>query len=102
MFKRAYIINFEKGNPFDNFNYKDFHNTLTSAKGILDWWHYLETTYIVITEQNVLASDIGEFMRQIAPKKRLFICELNLRNHDGLLQKDAWDWINKYNMNIRL
>lgn len=96
MRRKAYIICIAKGGVLDKFDYKQFHDTLTTAKGVIDWWHYLETTYIIITEQYVMASNVGQFVRQIAPQKELFVCELNLSNHDGWLTKEAWDWINKY------
>jgi hypothetical protein len=96
MNRKAYIINFAKGGMLDNFDYKKFHDSLTTAKGVINWWHYLEPTYIIIVENNITATNVADFVRQLMPQKYLLIAELNLRNHDGWLPKEAWDWINKY------
>ncbi|MFM2394504.1 MAG: hypothetical protein RLZZ546_2486 [Bacteroidota bacterium] len=89
---KAYIINFDKGGFF---NYQKFHKTLTTADGIISWWHYLESSYIVITNRNTSATNVSEFVRANMPDKHFFVCELNLKNHDGWLPQEAWDWINK-------
>jgi hypothetical protein len=95
MFKKAYIINYEKGGVFDNFDYKKFHNTLTTANGILNWWHYLGSSYIIITENNITATNVSEFVKQYMKNKLFLVVELNLQNHSGWLPKEAWEWINK-------
>ena|ERR1035437_4848917 len=92
---KAYIINFNKGGWNDPFNYKAFHDKLITANGILNWWHHLDCTYIVIVDSNISAKNIAEYLYQIAPSKEIFVCELNLKNHNGWLSQEAWDWINK-------
>ena len=94
---KAYILNFDKGGLLDAFNYKNFHNTLTTAKGINNWWHYLETSYIIVTDNNITATNLSDYIRQLMPNKLFFICELNLKNHNGWLPTDAWEWINQFN-----
>ncbi len=101
MYKKAYIINFDKGGVLDTFDYKMFHNTLTTAKGLISWWHYLECTYIIIVDQSINSQGISQFIRQIAPKKRFLVSELNLKDHDGWLSKEAWDWINKFSEQLK-
>lgn len=94
MFRKAYIINFDKGGLLDTFDYKKFHDTLTTAKGVINWWHYIESSYIIIVEKNISATIIGNFVQQYMPNKHFFVSELNLNNHNGWLPKEAWDWIN--------
>lgn len=98
MKKKAYIISFDKDGIFDLFNYTDFHNKLTTAKGVINWFHYLQTSYIIITENNVKASDISSFLLKIMPKKHFVVFEVNLNNYNGWLPQTAWDWIKKWNL----
>jgi len=63
----------------------------------MSWWHYLESSYIIIVESNITATDICNFIQQLMPNKHFFVSELNLQNHNGWLPKEAWDWINKFN-----
>lgn len=95
MFNKAYIISFDKGGLLDTFDYVGLHNTLIAADGILSWWHYLETSYIVITSSNITASNIASYVMQLMPNKHFFVSELNLENHNGFLPQEAWDWINQ-------
>ncbi|MFM2229448.1 MAG: hypothetical protein RL607_706 [Bacteroidota bacterium] len=96
MYNKAYIINFDKGGLIDSFDYKKFHDNLTTAKGVINWWHYLESSYIIITDANVTATNVSDFVLQHMKEKHFLVVELNLKNHNGWLPKEAWDWINKY------
>jgi hypothetical protein len=96
MYRKAYIINFDKGGSFDSFEYKSFHDTLTTAKGVINWFHYLESSYILIVDRNISASNISDFVQPLLPNKYFLVCELNLRNHNGWLPQEAWTWIDKY------
>jgi len=97
-FFKAYIITFDKNKKIGS---EDFHNTIAKAKGIETWWHYLESTYILIVKDNISASDISKFIMDIAPENLFFVCELNLKNHNGWLPPKAWEWINQVNNNIK-
>lgn len=96
MYYKTYIINFDKGGITDTFDYKKFHDTLTTANGIISWWHYIESSYIIATSMTVTATNVSDFIMQHMPNKHFFVSELNLNNHNGWLPKEAWDWINKY------
>jgi hypothetical protein len=93
---KAFIITYAKGGLTDGFNYKKFHDTLTKANGILNWWHYLDSSYIIIVQDGITATNVSDYVRSIAPNKRFFTCQLNLNDHNGWLPQEAWDWINKY------
>ncbi len=96
MYNKAYIINFDKGGILDSFDYKKFHDSITTAKGVVNWWHYLESSYIIITNNTTTATNVSDFVIQHMPNKHFLVAELNLKNHNGWLPKEAWDWINKY------
>lgn len=94
--RKAYIINFDKGGLFDNFDYEKFHTDLTNAKGVINWWHYLKSSYLIITESNATATSITNFVMKKMPQKYFVVFEVNLQNHNGWLPKEAWEWIEKY------
>jgi len=96
MFSKTYIINFDKGGVLDNFNYNKFHDSLIAAKGLISWWHYLESSYIIIVEDHITATNISKFVESHMPDKYFIVVELNLSNHNGWLPKEAWNWINKH------
>lgn len=95
MWDKFYILIIDKGGLLDSFDYKGFHEKLTTANGIKAWWHYLESTYIIKVEFGITAHNVSEYVQKIAPNKKFFVCELNLGNHNGWLPQEAWDWINK-------
>lgn len=92
---RAYIITFNR-KLFESLDYSKFHTDLTTASAIIDWWHFLENAYIVIVESRFTATDINNYLMQIAPNKNFFVCQLNLSDHNGWLPPQAWDWVNRY------
>jgi hypothetical protein len=93
--KKAYIINFDKGGLLDRFNYNRLHEVLTNDPKVSSWWHYLESSYIVTSQFNVKAEYFAQLFTQLNDDKSVFVCELNLKNCNGLLPNGAWDWIKK-------
>jgi hypothetical protein len=66
---------------------------LTSADGIISWWHYLDCAYILIVEYRTTSKNICDYVRTIIGDKEFFICEVNLYNYNGFLNPEAWKWI---------
>ncbi len=94
---KSYIITYDEPGLFSSYSPVEFHKHLTRpGNGIVDWWHYFKSTYIVIVTKNVSAEDMYKFLSQNIPNKTFFVSEINLKNHNGLMQQEAWDWINKY------
>ncbi len=91
---KSYIVTFDKGGIIDTFDYTKFHEQLTNAQGLLSWWHYLPTTYILLVPNTSSASVIAQFILPIAPNKHFFVAKVDLRDYNGWLPKEAWDWIN--------
>lgn len=92
MERKAYIITFDKGGLLDTFDYNKFHEQLTKADGVISWWHYLQTTYILIVGANSNATSITNTLLNIMPNKHFFVSKLDLKDHNGLLPKEAWEW----------
>ena len=96
MKRKSYIIVFTKSSLLDSFDYTKFHSTITTAPGVVNWWHYIDNAYIIITDSNTTATNVSDFVQVHMPNKHFIVSELNLKNHNGWLPKEAWDWINKY------
>jgi len=76
-----------------NFNSADIHRIITTLSGNSDWWHYLPDVYIISnlnTEQFIADRIISEF-----PGLLFLVVAVNLNNHNGVLPKDAWEWIKR-------
>ncbi len=96
MNRKTYIIIFNKGGLLDNFDFTKFHDRLTTATGLISWWHYIDNAYIIVTEYNITATKVSDFVGRHLPQKQFLVSELNLNNHNGWLPQEAWDWIDKY------
>lgn len=92
---KAFIIVIDKGGILSSFNSTQFHNSITNAQGVKNWWHYIDNSYILITDWAITAKNITDFIMKITPNTKFFICELKLNNHNGWLPPEAWEWINK-------
>lgn len=93
---KAYILVLDKETADYSFDSNDFHHKITTAKGVISWWHYIDNTYILITEKRVIAKSITDFVRSTTNELHFFISELNLNNHNGWLPNEAWEWINEH------
>lgn len=92
MSSKSYLITLST--PYEpNFNLVEFHAKITTAGGILSWWHYIENSYIVVVNENINSTAITNYIMGIAPGQRFFVAEIVLNNSNGFLQKDAWNWI---------
>lgn len=94
---KFYIITLDIGGQLDAFDYKKFHDSITTAKGVQSWWHHLDSTYILKVDFDITANNIAEYIYKINSNKKFFVCELNINNINGYLPKQAWDWIRDNN-----
>lgn len=86
---KAYSITYDLKAPG-----RDYSGMYKAIKSTGTWWHYLESTWLVATDES--PSQIGEKLRRhIDQNDRLLIIEIR-NNKDGWLSKDAWDWINTH------
>lgn len=83
---KAYAINYDLKAPGRNYTL-----LYEEIKKSPQWWHYLESTWIIITDEtptqvwNRLANHID---------KNDYLMVIEVRdNVQGWLPKDAWDWI---------
>lgn len=83
---RAYSINYDLKAPG-----RDYAGLYEAIKSSGQWWHYLDSTWIVISNES--ATGIWNRLAQHIDKNDyLLIIEVRNNVH-GWLPKQAWDWI---------
>lgn len=83
--KKAYLITYD-------LNYNDNYELLEQElKKFEKWWHYLERTWIVVSDDT--PKEIwNKIEDKVNKNKYLLIIEIK-KNTNGWLPKKAWDWI---------
>lgn len=66
------------------------HKFIKESPLFLQWWHYINSVYIVKTKSN-LASVDAEITRSW-PNNQYLIIKLEPDYRNGLLPPDAWKW----------
>jgi hypothetical protein len=67
-----------------------------------DWLRYAPNSWLIYTSHN--AVHWGNVLRSIdvvSANTTFLICEVNLENRSGWLNRSVWDWINKNRMRYR-
>jgi hypothetical protein len=86
--RKAYSINYDLSAP--GRDYKGLYDALKEFGG---WWHYLESTWIVVTDSS--PAQIWEKLKpHIDENDSLLIIEVK-DNVSGWLSQKAWDWIHE-------
>ncbi|MEW6618720.1 MAG: hypothetical protein AB1422_05150 [bacterium] len=83
---KAYTINYDLKAP--DRNYDGLYEAIKKSP---KWWHYLESTWIIITNETP-----NQIWQRIEPfvDKNDYLLIIEVRdNVQGWLPKDAWDWI---------
>lgn len=97
MAKKAYILIYDRD---DDMDYKAFHKAITSLPEVLNWWHYIKSSYILISSLTS-STKLNQLIVPLIPKgKSILIIEVNLKNRNGLLVPKAWDWLRKQQKEI--
>lgn len=91
MSRHAYILVFDRDDLRD---YISIHNKIISFKGLISWFHYIKSSYILITEESS-AKQLAKEIQTFIPKKYYLLMEIDMNNRQGWLPKKAWDWIHK-------
>ncbi len=84
---KIYVLTFDphKSDP------TGLHNYIKISPYILDWWHYLGSTYLLKTTYTV--ETIQTEITKNWPDHSFLLMEVNALSFSGWLVKDAWDWI---------
>jgi hypothetical protein len=85
----AYIVSYDLKAEGDGFNYLPF---MLELQGSLDWWHFLERTWIVV-RRDLLVDFTNILLGKLHSKDRLLVLPAK-GPAMGWLPTDAWDWMN--------
>lgn len=96
MSRTAYILIFDRDDTLD---YKVIHDSIISCQSVITWWHYIKSSYILISDTDN-ATILQQEIKAVIPEKRFLLIEVNLKNRNGWLPLAAWDWIKKQTLKI--
>lgn len=87
----AYVLIFDRD---DQTNFIQLHDQLISLDCIKNWFHYIKSSYILISDKataNALDREIGIIIKE----KNYLIVGVDLKDCQGWLPKRAWEWIER-------
>lgn len=84
----AYLLVYDRDLSTD---YKLLHEGIKADSKIVNWWHYLNSAYILIS--NSSANELTEGVRRYVPSGKFLIVKITRSDYQGYLSKDAWKWI---------
>jgi hypothetical protein len=91
MIRAAFILSFDRD---DSTDYKKLHDSITSLPRVLNWFHYVKSSYILISDTNFV-NTLNEDLAPIFGKKSYLLIKLDLMETNGYLPPKAWDWIDR-------
>ena len=86
MIRCAYILSFDRD---DDFDYKKFHQQLIELPIILNWSHYIKSSYILIAKTNY-AGNLNKALSPLFGDKSYLLLKIDLLNVDGYLPNRGW------------
>ena len=67
-----------------------------TIKNLGVWWHYLDTTWLIHTN-NHNASQIADIIHSnMQEGDRLFVVQIDGQQRNGWLPREAWEWIKRH------
>lgn len=94
--QRVFIVNIS---TLNRPNISKFHKIITNANGVVFWFHYIENSWLLITENDVSTHSITNFIKPQLPNTFFMVIELDkndLLTSNGWLPPEAWEWISTY------
>lgn len=90
MNRYAYVFMFDTD---DSLDYNDIHKKITAISGLYSWFHYLQSSYVLIS--SLETNDLTQEIIKVIPNKRFLVFKIDLNTRNGWLPKEAWEWIEK-------
>ena len=86
-----FIISFDRQ---DDAPYKLFHDRFVGNPGIKKWSHYIKSSYIVGTENDVkwLSNHYSNTAQSCGMLQTHIALQVDLSERQGRLPKKAWEW----------
>ncbi len=70
---------------------RDYTGLYEAIKQIGDWWHYLDSTWLVYSQAN--AEAIFKHLSPHIDKNDFVLITVIGKDYNGWLPQEAWDWI---------
>jgi hypothetical protein len=83
---KVYCVNFYA----QGVNLLAFTQYLYDSQDIVAFWNYIPLVYCVKSRLN--ATELTTKLRSFFPSGGFMVTEINVRNMNGVLPRDAWDW----------
>ena len=96
---KVYIVTYNPTEPFDKGIFHGFIQSLFTGGYISDWWHYIDTMYLIVSNLDV--NELYSLIFPGVPMRNLLIVEINPNNAQGWLPQIAWTWLQKYQVKTK-
>ena len=87
--KFAYALMFDRD---DQINYKELHHKLISLECVKNWFHYIKSSYILISDLPT-AYEFNKEVSKVLKDKNYLIVAIDLKDIEGWLPGRAWSWV---------
>lgn len=95
MERKVYMIMPNTLPSFDLGKFNAYIQSLHTMGYIYAWWHYIPgALYFVDTSLDV--NQIHNLLIKHIPYRHFIVMEVNPKNQQGWLPKEAWDWFKTY------
>lgn len=85
----AYALMFDRD---DQTNYEELHNKLVSLDCIKNWFHYIKSSYILISDLPT-AHALSNELKDVLKEKNYLVIAVKLNDIEGWLPARAWSWV---------
>lgn len=85
----AYALMFDRDDQTD---FKQLHDKLVSLDCIKNWFHYIKSSYILISDKPT-ANALDEEIKTILRQRNYLVVAIILKDSQGWLPERAWNWI---------
>ena len=92
----AFALMFDRD---DQTNFKQLHDQLVSLDCVKNWFHYIKSSYILISDKST-ANALDKEIRAIVRDRNYLIVAINLKDSQGWLPERAWNWIENQSLGL--
>ena len=89
--KFIYALMFDRDNQT---NFKQLHDQIVSLDCIKNWFHYIKSSYLLVTDKST-ACALDNELNTIFKGKDYLIVAVDLKDSQGWLPDKAWKWIQR-------
>lgn len=67
---------------------------LKKDPSVINWWHHITNSYILITQTNVTAESVQKFVKSYFSSSNFVVLEIpRVDDYNGWLPEKAWTWL---------